>query len=112
MRLFASQAASSSADAAERPTGPDELPALTALALRVGGMAASTMRVHDALAEVCRALPEAVDAAGAVVVLTGSADVSGLRSARRVVGRGAATRRRGSPGHMRSVRGGRWSPPI
>ena len=75
MRLLASQAASSSPEAAARPTGRTELPALTALALRVGAMAAATMRVHDVLVEVCRALPHAAHAAGAVVVLTGSVDV-------------------------------------
>ena len=38
-------------------------------------MAAATMRVHDMLVEVCRALPRAANAAGAALVLTGSVDV-------------------------------------
>jgi GAF domain-containing protein len=75
MRLLASQAVSSTPEAAASSTGRNDLHALIALALQVGGMAAATMRVHDMLVEVCRALPRAANAAGAALVLTGSVDV-------------------------------------
>lgn len=75
MRLLASQAVSSNPGAAAPSTGRNELPALIVLALQVGGMTAATMRPHDMLVEVCRALPRAAHAAGAAVVLTGSVDV-------------------------------------
>jgi transcriptional regulator with GAF, ATPase, and Fis domain len=74
MRLFAGPAVSSPPDDDVRSTDRAE-PALTALALRVGAIAASQLRLHDALAEVCRTLPDAAGAAGAVVVLSGSVDV-------------------------------------
>jgi GAF domain-containing protein len=75
MRLLASQAVSSTPEAAASSTDRNDLHALIALALQVGGMAAATMRVHDMLVEVCRALPRAANAAGAALVLTGSVDV-------------------------------------
>ena len=105
MRILASQAASSSPDAAARPDGPDQLPALTALALRVGGMAASTMRVHEALLEVCRALPNAAGAAGAVIVLAGSADV--VASSPQVAWLGEVQRRAGAGPLGNALRSGR-----
>jgi GAF domain-containing protein len=75
MRLLASQAARSTPEAVASSTDRNDLPALTALALQVGGIVAATMRAHDMLVEVCRALPRAAHAAGAAVVLTSSADV-------------------------------------
>lgn len=76
MRLLASQAVSSTPEAvASSSGGRNDLHPLIALALQVGGMVAATMRVHDMLVEVCRALPRAANAAGAAVVLTGSVDV-------------------------------------
>ena len=75
MRLLASQAVSSTPEAAASSTVRHDLPAPIALALRVGAMVAATMRAHDMLVEVCRALPRAAHAAGAAVVLTGAVDV-------------------------------------
>jgi GAF domain-containing protein len=75
MRLFARPAVSPPPDDDIRSTDRDELTALTALALRVGAMAASHLRLPDVLAEVCRALPDAVHAAGAVIILNGSVEV-------------------------------------
>ena len=47
-----------------------EEPSVVVLALRLGGMAVSSVDVPEALGELCRALPGAVSAADAVVVVT------------------------------------------
>ena len=70
MRLLASQAVSSTPEAAASSTGRNDLHALIALALQVGGMAAATMRVHDMLVEVCRALPRAATGLARAVIST------------------------------------------
>ena len=104
MRLFAGPAVSSPPDDDVRPDR-GELPALTTLALRVGAMAASHLRLQDALTEVCRAIPDAVNAAGAVVVLAGSVDV--LASDAQAAWLGEIQRRAGAGPLGHALRSGR-----
>jgi GAF domain-containing protein len=83
------------------------VPAHIALALRVGGWVASTMRVPEALAEVCRALPDAVEAAGAVIILAGEAEAGVLASDAQASWLGEVQRRAGAGPWAHALRSGR-----
>ncbi len=104
MRTGASQAPD---EAAAPPLTPSAKPALTALALQVGSMAAANMHLPSALSGVCRSLPRAVDAAGVALVVTAFDGIDVLASDPQAGWLGEVQRRAGAGPLSYALRSGR-----
>ena len=105
MRTGASQAPDEAA--AAPPLTPSAKPALTALALQVGSMAAANMHLPSALSGVCRSLPRAVDAAGVALVVTAFDGIDVLASDPQAGWLGEVQRRAGAGPLSYALRSGR-----